>query len=131
MQILATKLYSLQIMSLQTAEMVGIVEQPVMDADRLEIVALKCLGRGNRHLVLPTKDIRQLAVDCILVNSEEELSEPEDLVRLKPALEASIQLIGSRVETEMGRPLGKVEDYTFEPEEYKVIKLHVSQSILR
>ena len=49
-----------------------------------------------------------------VVNDQDDLTDIEELVRLKEILDLKFQLIGKQVVTEGKQKLGKVTDYTFE-----------------
>jgi len=129
---LASQMESLPVISLQTGEVVGLAREPVFDIADLEIIAYRCeSARGKQALILLARDIRQLASDCIIIDSEDELTEPGDLVRLGPQLEAGYSPLGKSVVSDTGRKLGHVEDYSLNLETGRVQKLHVRQSLLR
>jgi uncharacterized protein YrrD len=84
MYTLASKLEHLPVISLQTGEAVAWVRNPVIDMATFEVTALMCEAAGHKHhLVLLPADIRQLAADCIIIDNEDELTEPEEIIRLK------------------------------------------------
>jgi len=132
MYALASKLASLPIISLQTGEAVAWTKQPLIDITKLEIIAFECNAPQHRRpLVLMAQDIRQVAADCLIVDSEDELSEPGDIVRLKSLLETKFSPLGKPVVAESGRKLGTVDDYSINLQTSLVQKLHVRQSLLR
>jgi sporulation protein YlmC with PRC-barrel domain len=128
-----SQLNNLPIISLQTAEAVGFTRSPILEPATLEIVAFNCgaLNRSRHPLILMTADIRQLAPDCIVIDTEEELTEPGDVVRLQPLIKKSYSPIGKSVVTDASRRLGSVEDYSINLESNRVQKLFVRQSILQ
>ncbi len=129
---LASKLDSLPIISLQTGDAVAWVKQPIIDMATLQVIAFRCETlQQKQFLVLMTRDIRQLAADCIIIDSEDELSDPGDIVRLKSFIEANFSPIDKLVITESDQKLGSVEDYTINLETNRVQKLHVRQSLLK
>jgi len=108
------------------------MRRPVIDMPTLEIIAFYCeTSRQKRQLVLMSRDIRQLASDCIIIDNEEELTDPEDIIRLKDTLETAYNPIDKPVVSENGHRLGSIEDYTVNLETNRLQKLHVRQSILR
>jgi sporulation protein YlmC with PRC-barrel domain len=132
MQAPASQMQSLPVISLQTGEAVALTESPLIDIGRLEIVAYRCESARNRsHLLLLARDIRQLATDCIIIDNEEELVEPGDIVRLHDLLESNYNPLDKTVVSDTGRKLGHVEDYTINLETSRVQKLHVRPSLFR
>ncbi len=128
----ASQMQSLPVISLQTGEVVALTRSPVIDIATLEVRAYRCEGiRGKQPLILMSRDIRQLATDCLIIDNEEELVEPADIVRLQSLIEANYNPLDKPVISDTGRKLGHVEDYTVNLETNRVQKLHVRQSILR
>jgi sporulation protein YlmC with PRC-barrel domain len=128
----ASQMQSLPIISLQTGEVVAITRSPVIDIGTLKIQAYRCEGiRTKQPLILMSNDVRQLATDCLIVDNEEELMEPTDIVRLQTMLTANYDPINKTVISDTGRKLGHVEDYSIDLESNRIQKLHIRQSILR
>jgi sporulation protein YlmC with PRC-barrel domain len=126
-----SQMRSLPVISLQTGEAVAWVRQPLLDIGTLEIMALRCEGPARHSLILMQRDIRQFAGDCVIVDDEDQLTDPDDIVRLKAILENSYNPLDKHVVSDTGRKLGNVEDYTVNLETKRVQKLHVRQGIFR
>lgn len=132
MYVLASSLTKLPILSLQTGEPVGHLQQAIIDIASLELVAYSCqTGVRAPHIVLMVRDIRQLAPDCVIIDSEDELVEADDIVRVRNLLNAGFQPIGRPVITDLGRWLGTVEDYTVNIESSRIQKLYLKQPLFR
>ncbi|MDB5179083.1 MAG: hypothetical protein JWN01_1026 [Patescibacteria group bacterium] len=132
MYILASNLRNLPIISLQTGEAIGSSHRPVIDIATFEIVAFRCeSARGRRPLILLSRDIRQLATDCMIIDNEEELTEPEDIIRLKGLLGTDYTPLEKAVVADTGRKLGQVEDYSINLETCRIQKLYVRGSLFR
>lgn len=132
MYILASALRDLPVISLQTGERVAVSKEIVIDPENFNIMAMLCeTSQHGTKRVLMMRDARQVAQDCLIVDSEDELAEPDDVVRLQPLLKDRFQLVGRSVVTDLGRKLGVAEDYTINLETMKLQKLYVRQSILR
>ena len=122
----------LPIVSLQTSEAVALNRAPIIDMETFGVVAFRCdSSSGHGTLVLMTRDIRQLAADCIIVDSEDELAKPEDIVRLQSTLKADYSPLDKTVVSDLGRKLGVVEDFAINSDNGTVQKLFVRASILR
>jgi len=133
MYALASKLIPLPVLSLQTGATVATVKGLVLDPATLEVVAFSCVvaGHAGPEIALMLRDVRELALDCVIVDSEDELTELDDIVRLKALRNENFTLIRKPVVSDMGRRLGNVEDYTINIQTNKVQKLYVKQSIIR
>jgi sporulation protein YlmC with PRC-barrel domain len=128
MQVFPQQLTGLPVISLQSGERIGLTTKLVIDPGKLVIVALTC-AVGKTSLLLLPQDIRQLAPQGILVDSEEALAELGDIVRVAPLAEQNWSPIGIKVVTDMGRSVGKVETYTIAPDQFVVQKLHVRRPV--
>lgn len=128
----ASQLINLPIVSLQTGEPIAWVRHPVISLDNLETVAFYCVAPPQKTpLLLLGADIRQIASDCLVVDNEEALTDPSDIVRLEMMTKSSFSPLGKTVVSDIGRKLGTVEDYTINMETNRIQQLHVRQSWLR
>lgn len=131
MFILGSKLKNIPVMSLATGSQAAMVTKPILDWRTLELPALWCQLQIPNDRTLGTSDIREMNPGIILINSEESLSEPGEVVRLSPILDEKWDLIGSPVKTESGSKLGKVIDYTINLTNFTVQKLYVKPSLVK
>lgn len=132
MYILASQLHKLPIMSLQTGKVVGVTRAPIIDMAKLEVMAFHCQANQlHQPSVLLIQDIRQISRDALIIDSFEDFSDPQDIVRLQPVLQDHFSPIGARVIDQQNRRLGKVEDYTLNIKTGLLQKLYVHQSLLR
>ncbi len=129
---LASDLVDQPIISLQTGQVVAWAAPPVLNIDNLEVVAFTCvIPHQKEPLLLLTGDIRQYAADCIIIDDEDELTSPHDIVRFTTDLSHNYSPLGKPVVADTGRKLGTVEDYSINLETHRVQKLYIRQSLLR
>ena len=121
------------IMSLQTGAQLAKTAQPIVDPRQLKIVAFYVDGPRltEKNAVLHPEDIREFSDIGMIVDSEEQLMSTEGLVRLQEIINYGFELIGTRVEDEQGRKLGKVASYALDPESYYVQQLYTQPSLLK
>jgi sporulation protein YlmC with PRC-barrel domain len=132
MYILSGSLIGRPVLSLQTGQLITITTGTIIDPGTLGIVALICGPTENiKKPILLIRDIRELAVDCMLVNNETSISETEDIIRIKPLTDSPYSLLGARVTTETKSKLGKVEDYTVNTDNFLVQKIYVQPHMLK
>lgn len=133
MYMLASQLRNLPIISLQTGQAIGQIKKPLIGMSRLNVVALSCQVSTKPKLqnVILLRDIRQLATDCIIIDSDEDIEEAGEIVRLQESLNQNFNPIGKHVVNEDGNRLGKVEDYTINMHSALVQKLYVNQPLWR
>lgn len=116
MNLRATKLVNLPIVSLQSSEPIGHIRQPLIQPAMLEVVGFLCHIDGQKSdRLLLAADIRQIAENCLIVDSEDELVPPEDVIRLESVTRHPYRLIGKPVNTTLNRHLGIVQDFNIDP----------------
>jgi uncharacterized protein YrrD len=87
-------------------------------------------GFGKRNQkALPKKDIEVVGKDFILISSYEQLGDIDEIVRIKQVLDGGVKIITNKVETESGRYLGRVFDYTIDFNSYNISRLYVSNKL--
>jgi len=120
------------IMSLRTGSPIGTVLAPIIDPDNLKIEGFYCTDRySGKQLVLLYQDIRDLIPQGFVVNDEDSLTEPSELVRLEKLMRLGFELINKPVQTVSKQKVGKVSDYAVETTTMYIQKLYVSQSLLK
>ncbi len=133
MYVLASSLKNLSIISLLNGQVVSTVSGPIVNPDKLEVVAVYCLNGAwrKRSSVVMTRDIREIAREGLVIDSLEDIEDASEIVRLKAVIDRHYSPMGANVVTESGHKLGKVEDYTIETLSYKIQKLYLKQSLLK
>jgi len=133
MYILASKLQNLPVMSLQTGQPIAVAERPVINPMNLEVMAVRCaVGKMRRGQgVVLMRDIRQFSSDCLIIDSFDEIEDPNEIVRLSNVAERNFNPMGKMVVSESGQRLGKVEDYTINLKTSMLQKLYVHQSLMK
>ena len=133
MYVFASQLVGKAVISLQVGGLVAIVSDFVVNADMLELVAFRCFA-PDLDLVDPIlflRDTREIGSDCILVDSVDALASLEDVVRIKQIVLSGFHLAGTKVFTEAGSYLGKVEDFTINFETRRIHRLTIQPQLLR
>ena len=129
---LSASLLNQSVMSLRTGGEVAKVESAIIDPNNLKIVGFYCNDYFTKtKLVLLTQDIRDNIKQGLIVNDHEVLTEPEELIRLKPILELDFELLGKPVETVSKHKVGKVSDFAVDSETLYVQKIYVGPSLLK
>lgn len=132
MYALASHLHKLPILSLQTGDYVGHLKEPIIHLPSLELVGFLCQALGSsKPMILMARDIRQLAHDCLLIDHEDEFSDPADIVRFQQNDTLPSSPLRLLVVADTGRKLGVVTDYSLNLETNMVQKIHVTRPALR
>lgn len=120
------------VLSLRTGTPIATTMAPIINPNNLKIEGMYCMDEGSRkQLVLLSQDIRDVLPQGVVVNDQDALSEPHELVRLKNVLDIDFQLIGKHVVTTSKQKLGKVSDYATETESMFIKKIYVAQSLFK
>ena len=119
------------VLSLRTGAPVGQTLSPIINPNNLKIEGFYCQENSTRkHLILLSQDIREVLSQGMVVNDQDALTDPDELVRLKDTLKLNFDLIGKVVVSNNQR-LGKVSDYATDIQSMYVQKIYVSQSLFK
>jgi len=118
------------VLSLRTSSQVAATASPIINPNNLKIEGFYCQV-GRSQLILVSRDIRDILPQGLVINDQDVLTEPEELVRLKRVLDINFQLVGKQVVTTDKQKLGKVDDYATETESLMIKKLYVAQPLFR
>ena len=126
MYALESSLHGQPIISLQTGQLIAQAGSPILDIATLEVAAFTCHAPGHSGpLLIMISDIRQFAADCIIIDDEDQLTDPEDIVRLGGDPRAPYSPLKKSVIADTGRKLGIVDDYSINLDTSRVQKLYV------
>jgi len=129
---LSQSLMNVPIMSLRTGGEVAVATVPIINPANLKIEGWYCQDRFSKsNLILLSQDIRDVIKQGLVVNDHDNLSEPDELVRLKDILELNFELLGKPTFTANKERLGKVSDYAVEVETFYIQKLYLSQPLIK
>jgi sporulation protein YlmC with PRC-barrel domain len=120
------------LLSLRTGTQVGVVQVPIINPNNLKIEGFYCSDDSSRkQLILVSQDIRDVLPQGVVVNDQDVLTEPEELVRLRDVMKSNFELIGKHVVTTDKTKLGKVSDYAVETSSMYIQKIYITQSIFK
>lgn len=119
------------VLSLRTGTQVATTLTPIINPNNLKIEGFYCKGDNRKRSILLTQDIRDVLPQGVVVNDQEVLAGPDELVRLKDVMNIGFELIGKHVETASKQKLGKVNDYATETGSMFIKKLYVTQPIYK
>ena len=129
---LSRALINRPVMSLRTGGQIATATAPIINPNNLKIEGWYCIDRFNKDpMILLSQDTRDVIAQGIVVNDHEVLTDPSELIRLKPILELQFQLLGKPVFTTNKKRLGKVNDFAIEMPTLYIQKLYVSQSLMK
>jgi uncharacterized protein YrrD len=133
MLMLSSKLKEVAVMSLQTGAKIAQTTHPIIDPGTLDIVAYHLSGRGleSNSVLLLTRDIREVGNMGFIVDSADELVLQEDMVKLRDIIKLDFHLIDMDVIDDQKTKLGRIDDYSLDPMDFKIHQLHVKRPLIK
>lgn len=128
-----SQLTNTPVMSLHTGTQVARLDTPVIDPTNLKIIAYKVKdipGKKSPSFLL-IDDIREMSALGMIIDNTDDLIELGDVIKIDNLNQLDFQIRGKSVVEELGRKIGKVEDYSIETSSFMVHKLHVKQGLLK
>lgn len=120
------------ILSVQAGGTIGYLKSAIVDPDTLKILAFRLQGPsiGPANL-LDTQSIREYSNLGMVIDDADELVEEGDVIRIKEVLELNFDLLTLKVETKKGSKLGKVVDFTLNPDDYVIQQIIVKRPLIK
>lgn len=132
MLVTSSKFANTSVLSMQTGTPVGFISNPIIDPDSLKIIAFRLTGPMLTNAnILDVNSIREYSSLGLIIDGVEELVTSGDVVKIDKVLELNFHLTGLKVESKKGSKLGKVEDYTFTPEDFIIQQLIVKRPTIK
>jgi sporulation protein YlmC with PRC-barrel domain len=121
------------VMSLQTGQPLAKLDSAIVNPKNLKIVAFYVSGPLVDHApaVLFSDDIREFGDMGAIVDSSDNIMSPEGMVRLNEVIDYGFQLPGIAVVDTNGRKMGKVENYTLNPENFEIQQLYIKPNLMK
>jgi len=121
------------VMSLQTGQPLAKLGAPIIDPHNLKIVAFYVSGPmvDFSPAVVFAEDIREFGEMGAIVDSSDNILNPTDMVRLGEVIGYNFALNGIWVIDEHKRKLGRVENYTLNPDNFLVQQLYLKPTLIK
>ncbi len=133
MLIIGSRLINAPVMSLQTGSEIARTEREIIDTGNLKIIGYELKGRLlDRHSeLLRVDDIREVSDIGMIIDSQDELILPGDVIKFDEIHNKGFKLIEMPVRDETGHKLGKVSDYTLDIGSFIIQQLTVRRPVLK
>ncbi len=120
-------------MSLQTGAKIASITESVIDPSKLDMVAYKVADKklDAGDWLLLAEDIREVSDIGFIIDSIDELVHEEDMVKLKNTLALNFNLIDMSVVDDTGTKLGRIYDYSVDPQQFRVHQLYVKRPLIK
>lgn len=129
-----SRLVGCPILSLHVGGQIASVIETIVDPNTLKIVACRVdgplVGREVGE-ILPVASIREFSRLGMIVDSADDFVEADDVVRIRDLLRLNFSLLGLKAETKKGNKLGKVSDFTVDPEGWQIQQLIVQRPMIQ
>ena len=126
MQKLITSIIGKKVFSVHDGAAIADVVGWLINKDNFKIELIVVITRDSKteKYILP-EDIRLSTDRQVIINSQDDITEANELVRQSAMIASKYRLLGSKVETQSGKKLGKVKDFSFDYNTFYIGKIHV------
>jgi sporulation protein YlmC with PRC-barrel domain len=123
----ATSLIAKPVIVNREEALIGMIEDLVIDPENghFEGILVKEIFGKRNIKAISAKDILGITDKFFLIDSYEDLGEIEDIVRIKKVTATGIKILENKAYTVRGKYLGKVYDYTVDPDFAILTKIYV------
>ncbi|MCL1877043.1 hypothetical protein FWF74_03360 [Candidatus Saccharibacteria bacterium] len=121
------------VMSLQTGQPLARLDAAIVDPRSLKIVAFYVSGPmvDFSPAVVFAEDIREFGELGAIVDSSDNILSPDGMVRLGEVMDFRFELSGLWVIDEHRHKLGRVDNYTLDPETFMIQQLYLKPTMMK
>lgn len=132
MLIEGSKLLKYPILSLHTASRIAEVKDLVIDPNFLKVVAFEINAISSKQrLFLEASSVREFSKMGMIVDSDEEFIEKDDVIKLKETIDLGFSLDNMKVVSKKKAMLGRIEDFIINTEDFQIMQLIVKRPIYK
>ena len=132
MLIEGSKLLKYPILSLHTASRIAEVKGLVIDPNFLKVVAFEISAVSSKQrLFLEASSVREFSKMGMIVDSDEEFVEKDDVIKLKETIDLGFSLDNMKVISKKKAMLGRIEDFIINTEDFQIMQLIVKRPIYK
>ena len=132
MLIEGSKLLKYPILSLHTASRIAEIKGLVIDPNFLKVVAFEINAVSSRQsLFLEASSVREFSKMGMIVDSDEEFVEKDDVIKLKETIDLGFSLDNMKVISKKKAMLGRIEDFIINTEDFQIMQLVVKRPIYK
>ncbi len=127
------KLSGTPILSIQAGGMVARTGEAIIDPDDLKIVGFKITGplAKSENNILDIKSVREFSNYGMVIDSEDELVNGEDVIKIRKVLDLGFNLVGLKVESRRGSKLGKIIGFNCTDDDFSIMQLVVQRPTIK
>lgn len=127
MLIQSSTILALPVAAMDSQGKVGHVKQIVIDPENGTLLgySVKPIGLFTKDKILSQQDVVEIDKNGIVIRSEDDLLEPEEIIRINKIIKSNVGIIGQDSFTESKKFLGKVFDYILDTETQSIVKYYI------
>lgn len=131
----SSRLIGCPVLSLHLGGPIGRVTGEVVDPNDLKIIALNVdgpqTGDGDHGDILDVRSVREFSNIGMIIDSIDDLVSKGEVIKLDEIMDLNFSVIGLAVKTKKGKKLGKIVDYTFDPESMQIMQFIVKRPMMK
>lgn len=131
----SNRLLGCPVLSLHLGGPIGAVSEIIINPNDLKIMALRVdgpqAGNGEYGDLLDISSVREFSNLGLIIDSIDDLVSDGDVIKLDDIIKLNFDVIGLTVKTKRGTKLGKVIDYTFNPESMLLSQFIVKRPLMK
>lgn len=134
MLVAVSRLIGTPILSMQATSQIASLGAPIVDPDTFKIIAFHLTGplvNKSPANILDASSIREYSRYGMVIDSIDELVEPDDVIKISNVLKLNFELNGLKVETKKGSKLGKVIDFIVTDDNFSVQQIIVKRPLMK
>ena len=113
------------VMGLRGGRRLSTTLEPLIDPHKMSVVGFYVEDRASGiDKILLVEDIREISDVGIIVDSEDNLMDASDLVRLEEIIDLHFEVIEKKLVSQSGKKLGKVEDFAIDDVSHRIEKIY-------
>jgi len=128
--ILASEILNKKVYASDTESEVGRIAEIIVDPENGRVVAFSIARFLEKSKVVAETDVLEVKKDGVFVTSENAITAPSEIIRVKEIIDKGIKILKSKAVTESKKVLGKIEDFLIETETASVVKFYVRGGLL-
>ncbi len=126
-----SRLKNYPVLSLHIGGKTAHTTEPIIDPRKLQIIGFRVDGplvnRDENGDILETKMIREFSNLGMVIDSMDDFTSEGEVVKLDEVLKLNFKLVGKKVITKKKTKLGKVIDYTVDPNDFLILQLIIQR----
>ena len=131
----SSRLIGCPVLSLHLGGPIGRVTGEVVDPNDLKIIALNVdgpqTGDGDHGDILDVRSVREFSNIGMIIDSIDDLVSKGEVIKFDEIMDLNFSVIGLAVKTKKGKKLGKIVDYTFDPESMQIMQFIVKRPMMK